>query len=222
VLAYISVTSVVAIDPALLLLDLNWPLFRLSGMATVVVVRGSTCTISSQVCTMALIKEVFPAPVEVSLSHIITPSNVPVSPATKILSRPRCFPRSVNGRLLGILMLGITSCGALPLSIIVDSISLPSSPLDAMAWLATSSKNDPASEFRREPALLISEGGAGDPRDKGVNGRDMVVWDARRAWNGEALPLTSVEGTSVRSSSSSFETRAEFLFLCLRVPGLGS
>ena len=66
VLAYISVTSVVAIDPALPLLDLDLLFPRRSGMATVAAVRGSTCTISSQVCTMAFIKEVFPTPVAVS------------------------------------------------------------------------------------------------------------------------------------------------------------
>ena len=143
----------------------------------------------------------------------------------RILSLPMFFPRSVNGRRLGILMLGMTSCGALPLSIIVDSMSRSSSPLDMMAWLAASSSNEHASEFRREPALLSSDGGAGDPRERGVKGLEMVVWDARRVWNGEALPLTSVEGTSVRSASSSsaFDMPCpECLFLCLRVPRRGS
>jgi hypothetical protein len=126
---------------------------------------------------MALIKEVFPTPTTVSLSkpkshHLMT---IPESPTIIILNLPKFFPRSVKGRRLGILMLGMTSCGALPLSIIVDSKSRSSSPLDMIAWLAASSSNEPASEFLLEPALLSSDGGAGDPKESGVNGLEMVV-----------------------------------------------
>jgi hypothetical protein len=35
------------------------------------------------------------------------------------------FPSSVNGLRLGIWMLGITSCGALPLSIIAEQVVVP-------------------------------------------------------------------------------------------------
>lgn len=125
------------------------------------------------------------------------------------------FPLSVNGRRLGILMLGMTSCGALPLSNNSDPISRSSSPLDMMAWLAASSSSEPASEFLLESGLLKRDGGAGDPHERGVNGREMVVWERRRGWKGETLPLTSVEGASVRSSSPSLDL-AGLIFLCRR------
>lgn len=104
----------------------------------------------------------------------------PESPAINTFSRPIFFPLSVNGLLLGILILGITSCGALPLSINSDPISRSSSPLETIAWLATSSKYDPASEFLRESGLLMMDAGAGDPKERGVKGLDIVAWEDRR------------------------------------------
>lgn len=63
VLAYTSVICNVDSISALRLLDLDFELFRLvSETVTDAVQRGSTWTISSQVCTIALIKEVLPTP----------------------------------------------------------------------------------------------------------------------------------------------------------------
>lgn len=55
-------------------------------------------------------------------------TNVPESPAIKTLSLPIFLPFSVKGLLLGILMLGMTSCEALLLSVISEGISFSSSP----------------------------------------------------------------------------------------------
>ena len=58
---------------------------------------------------------------------------IPESPAIRTFSLPIFLPFSVKGRLLGILILGITNCGALPLSIILSGAISSSSPLEAMA-----------------------------------------------------------------------------------------
>ena len=87
------------------------------------------------------------------------------------------LPFSVNGLLLGILMLGITNCEALLLSILSDGISFSSSPLDMIAWLAASSVKKSISEFRRELGLLFSDPRNGESEFRGVNGREAVFSD---------------------------------------------
>lgn len=117
---------------------------------------GSTCTMCSQDCTIALTREVFP---------------IPESPAMSTFSLPIALPVSVNGRRLGILMLGMMSCGALPLSIIVEWASLLVSPPSMLsAWLPRSS--DPESEFRRDETLLSADALAEVPNNIGVIGWD--------------------------------------------------
>jgi hypothetical protein len=39
---------------------------------------------------------------------------------------------------------------------------------------------DPASEFLREFGLLMTDAGAGDPKERGVKGLDIVAWEDRR------------------------------------------
>jgi hypothetical protein len=53
--------------------------------------------------------------------------------------------------------------------------------------------NEPASEFLRESGLDMSEGGAGEPKDRGVKGLDIVAWEGRRWWDGEVFLLISFE-----------------------------
>ena len=62
---------------------------------------------------------------------------IPESPAISTLSLPIFFPRSVNGLRLGILMLGMMSCGVTPW--VPNTLSFSSSSLDTIAWLAPSS-----------------------------------------------------------------------------------
>lgn len=108
---------------------------------------------------------------------VTTDSNLPESPAIKTLSLPMFLPFSVNGLLLGILMLGITNCEALLLSILPDGTSFSSSPLDKIAWLAASSVKKSISEFRRELGLLFSEPRKGESGFRGLNGREAVFSD---------------------------------------------
>jgi hypothetical protein len=39
---------------------------------------------------------------------------------------------------------------------------------------------EPTSEFLREPGLLTIEAGAGDLKERGVKGLDIVAWEDRR------------------------------------------
>jgi hypothetical protein len=75
-------------------------------------------------------------------------------------------------------MLGIMSCGALPLSImLLNACSLSASSLKLRAWLPTSSDNDPTNEFLRDEALLSADDAGPDvPSMMGVMG-----WDSRAA-----------------------------------------
>ncbi len=87
------------------------------------------------------------------------------------------LPSDVNGRRLGILMLGMMSWGALPLSIMLeDAGSLSASPSSAVliAWLPRSSEIEPLSEFLREEMLLRMDVGPEAPSKIGVNGCDAV------------------------------------------------
>jgi hypothetical protein len=78
-------------------------------------VIGSTWTMWLQDCTIALIRDVLP---------------MLESPAINTFKRPMALPVSVKGRRLGILILGMISCGALPLSIMfgVPASSFSASP----------------------------------------------------------------------------------------------
>jgi hypothetical protein len=120
-------------------------------------VMGSTWTMCSQDWTIALTREVFP---------------IPESPAISTFNLGIDFPASVNGRRLGILMLGMMSCGALPLSIMFDGVSLSVSPSVLTAWLPRSS--DPESEFRLDETLLRAEAPADVPKNIGVIGCDWL------------------------------------------------
>lgn len=82
---------------------------------------GSTCTMCSHDCTTALINDVLPNP---------------QPPATKTLRRPMALPSAVNGRREGILMLGMISCGELP---------LPS--MSVFSWSSSPSLSSMASSF---------------------------------------------------------------------------
>lgn len=118
---------------------------------------GSTWTICSQVCTIALIKDVFPTP---------------ESPATSTLRRPMPLPVSVNGRRLGIWMLGMTSWGALPLSIMDDTCCRSGS--SSSSELTAISEMEPDNEFRLEDGVLMMDPAYEVPRVMGVMGRDKV------------------------------------------------
>lgn len=109
---------------------------------------------------MALIREVFP---------------IPESPATSTFRRPMTFPASVKGRRLGILMLGMMSWGALPLSIILCDGSLSASQSILRAWLSMSSKRDPDREFLLDETLLRADAGPEIPIKLGVMGWDRFA-----------------------------------------------
>lgn len=115
--------------------------------------------------------------------------DIPESPAIKILSLPIIFPFSVNGLLLGICMLGMTSC-ELPLPSMTSGEGNPSSPLDNIAWLVPSSVKKSISEFRRERLLADMEPSTGDSRKQGVTGSEGVAFGERRlASDGETFRL---------------------------------
>lgn len=99
---------------------------------------------------------------------------VPESPAMSTLSLPIRLPSSVKGRRDGILMEGMTSWGALPLSIMAGSSGFGSaSSVRLRAWLATSSqKTDAVTEFLREETPLMAEAGPEAGSIMGVIGMD--------------------------------------------------
>jgi len=102
-------------------------------------------------------------------------SHIPLLPVTIILNLPVVLPRAVNGRLLGILILGMINCGALSrseLSCKADDMSGSSSSLDAIAWLWTSSITEPSSDFRRDRGLLGRDA-VPDEVNSGVWGVDV-------------------------------------------------
>ena len=119
------------------------------------------------------------------------------------------------------LMLGITNCDALLLSITSDGMSLSSSPLDTIAWLAASSVKKSISEFRRELGPLLIEPRNGDSGFRGVNGREAVFPDLLDS-EGERSLLGLIEdlGDDDRdlsiSSSSSIKTSVKPFFQLLR------
>lgn len=74
-----------------------------------------------------------------------TMHHAPVSPATSTLSLLIALPLVVKGRLVGICITGMTSCGKLMVSCGTSACS-SSPPLDMAAWLAASSRPDSSSE----------------------------------------------------------------------------
>ena len=69
----------------------------------------------------------------------------------------------------------------------------------------------------------MSEEGAGDPKDSGVKGLDIVAWEGRRRWDGDAFLLVSFEDLEdgdiedAKSSSDGLDCRRFFFQLCLAV-----
>lgn len=92
------------------------------------------------------------------------------------------FPLVVNGRLVGICILGMTSWGKLLDAPCRVSTSSSSSPLDVITWLPVSSRTDPSSESFSEcndtdvGVLGVAEVGNGDAVSvlTGVSGMDVV------------------------------------------------
>lgn len=138
---------------------------------------GSTCTMWLHDCTMALMREVLPTP---------------ESPAISTFSRPMALPVSVKGRRLGILMLGMMSWGALPLSTMsagapVAGLSASPLPSTLRTWLCMrSSENDPANEFLLDETLLIADMGPGVPNMSGVMGCDRLEAPQVRMHDGDS------------------------------------
>lgn len=103
-------------------------------------------------------------------------STIPESPANSTFSRPRLLPVSVNGRRLGILRLGITNCGALPLSSMLEGLlERPCSSGSSSELMACSDK-DPANEFLLEDGVLIKDSVQDVPSMMGVIGREGNEW----------------------------------------------
>ena len=158
---------------------------------------GSTCTIWSQLCTMALTRLVLPTP---------------LAPASRTFRRPMLFPSGVNGRRLGILMLGMMSWGALPLSIMADDnrsswpSASPSSTLSGPRLPTSSAESEAVSEFLRDDTLLRTEVGPEAPSKIGVMGWDAFVPGVDRKGGVsrfETLRLSKLSLSFSRSSSIS-------------------
>lgn len=103
--------------------------------------------------------------------------NSPGAPAKSTLKRPIDFPLSVNGRRLGILMLGMMSWEAPPGPRRGDALDLSSSSPDIRCWLLISSVMEMSSSGRRDwleidLGLLGSEEGSSG--FSGVSGRETV------------------------------------------------
>lgn len=144
---------------------------------------GSTWTISSQFWTMDLIRDVLPEPIY-WISDIQTVGRIvfffiPGAPARRILNRPIAFPFSVNGRRLGILILGIINCETLTGPRFGDRPGFSSSS-DPTAWLLISSVIEISSRGRSDwldsdLGLLGREEGSSGM--SGVNGRESISID---------------------------------------------
>jgi len=133
-----------------------------------------------------------------------------LSPAINTFRRPRLFPSSVKGLRLGILMLGMTSCGAPPLPIMLCGVSSrspssitetpPPPPLYKLGVrLPRPSESEPLNEPRREETLLSAEEGPEGPGDRlearadgrsgGVGGSDIVSLACLARESGTPLQL---------------------------------
>lgn len=124
-------------------------------------------------------------------------ANIPESPAINILSLPMLLPFSVKGLLLGICMLGMTSCELLLPSMTSGECDVSSSPLDRIAWLPPSSvkKSISISEFCRESCSDDVGLRIGDSRKDGVIGSDGAAFGewCRRDSDGDMFLLTSAD-----------------------------
>lgn len=154
----------------------------------------------SQDWTRALISDVLPTPVwQVPVSKwfytpLLTLLHLPESPATSTFSLPIRLPSSVNGRRLGILMEGMTSWGALPLSIISEASSGSRSWLRLRAWLANSSVNEALM------ASLMAEGDPGVASIKGVSGCErLLVVPGRFSLLGATSDIREISSASAGS-----------------------
>lgn len=128
----------------------------------------------------------------IQLRHNV--KDVPESPAIRILSLPIFFPLSVNGLLLGICKLGITSCELLlPSMISGDWVS--SSPLETIAWLPPSSVRKSISEGCRVWGYVEMDPNMGDSRKEGVAESGAVFGRVRRGSDGEVFLVTPGEDT---------------------------
>lgn len=121
----------------------------------------------------------------------VTTLHIPESPATSTLSLPIRLPPSVNGRRLGILIEGMTSWGALPLSIMSEVSIASRSWLKLRAWLAMSSEND---------ALIASLMADGDPGVASIKG--VIGWERLLVGSGKLSLLGAVSDIKEISSAS--------------------
>lgn len=117
------------------------------------------------------------------------------------LSLPMRLPSSVKGRRDGILIEGMTSCGALPLSIMDGGASGSSSTLMLRAWLAVSSDREAVTESLRDETPLMAEAGPDAASIKGVTGRELSL--AAGANNGFCMGPSDAKETSSGWSSLS-------------------
>lgn len=105
---------------------------------------------------MDLISEVLPEPVDLllakedSIQILFYKDSLPDAPANSTLKRPMALPRSVKGRRLGILMLGMMSWEAPPGPRRGDAAGCSSSSPDVTAWLHISSVMEISSSGRKE------------------------------------------------------------------------
>lgn len=105
------------------------------------------------------------------------------------------LPPSVNGRRLGILIEGMTSWGALPLSIISEVSMCSRSWLMLRAWLAMSSENDALIES------LIAEGDPGVASIKGVIGCErLLVGPGKSSLLGAVSEIKEISSASAGSN----------------------
>lgn len=110
---------------------------------------------------------------------------MPESPAINILSLPMALPFSVKGLLLGICMLGMTSCELLLPSMTSGECDLSSSQLDRIAWLAPSSVKKSISETCRESCGDGVGPSIGDSRKEVVIGSGGGGFGERRRRDSE-------------------------------------
>jgi len=135
---------------------------------------------------------------------------LPLLPAIRILNLPIRFPRSVKGRRLGILIEGITNCGAD--SCIGWCMSPSSSSLDATAWLDISSLVSSSSDFWMDL----------DDIDFGLLGRE-ISWEGKGEGVerpslrlGKPRPLSCMDDSRLKRSSSN-ALMVDLRLLLLRV-----
>jgi len=60
------------------------------------------------------------------------------------------------------------------------------------------------------------EAGAGEPKERGVNGLDIVAWDDRRWWEGDTFLLKSPEDFTEGEAGSGTSSSERVGVCCLR------